>query len=54
MPRYLAWLTERVRDAGGTITRMALAGLPEASLVVNCSGLGSRKLADDVVRLAEN
>jgi D-amino-acid oxidase len=27
---------------------MALAGLPEASLVVNCSGLGSRKLADDV------
>jgi D-amino-acid oxidase len=26
---------------------MALASLPEAPLVVNCSGLGSRKLADD-------
>jgi D-amino-acid oxidase len=47
MPRYLAWLAERVLEAGGTITRMALARLPEAPLVVNCSGLGSRKLADD-------
>ena len=34
-------------DAGGTITRMALARLPEAPLVVNCSGLGSRALAGD-------
>src|SRR6478609_6976489 len=25
MPRYLAWLTDRVVEAGGTITRMALA-----------------------------
>jgi D-amino-acid oxidase len=48
MPRYLTWLLGRVRDAGGTITRMALARLPEAPLVVNCSGLGSRKLADDL------
>jgi D-amino-acid oxidase len=47
MPRYLAWLGEQVRDAGGTITRMALARLPEAPLVVNCSGLGSRALAGD-------
>ena len=47
MPRYLAWLSERVLDAGGSITRMALARLPEAPLVVNCSGLGSRVLADD-------
>ena len=47
MPRYLAWLAGRVLEAGGTITRMALARLPEAPLVVNCSGLGSRKLADD-------
>jgi D-amino-acid oxidase len=47
MPRYLAWLTERVLDAGGTLTRVALAHLPEAPLVVNCSGLGSRALADD-------
>jgi len=47
MPRYLAGLTDRVIDAGGTITRMALASLPEAPLVVNCSGLGSRLLAGD-------
>ena len=47
MPRYLAWLTERVLDEGGSITRMALARLPEAPLVVNCSGLGSRALAGD-------
>ncbi|MGC4112134.1 MAG: FAD-dependent oxidoreductase [Nocardioides sp.] len=47
MSRYLAWLTERVLDAGGTVTRMALSRLPDAPLVVNCSGLGSRRLADD-------
>lgn len=47
MPRYLAWLTEQVLDSGGSITRMALARLPEAPLVVNCSGLGSRALAGD-------
>jgi D-amino-acid oxidase len=47
MPRYLVWLSERVLDAGGSITRMALARLPEAPLVVNCSGLGSRALAGD-------
>jgi D-amino-acid oxidase len=48
MPRYLTWLTERVRDAGGTVTRMALARLPDAPLVVNCSGIGSRVLASDL------
>jgi len=47
MPRYLRWLSERVLDAGGTLTRMALARLPEGPLVVNCSGLGSRALAGD-------
>jgi D-amino-acid oxidase len=47
MPRYLAWLAEQVQDAGGTLTRMGLARLPEAPLVVNCSGLGSRALAAD-------
>jgi D-amino-acid oxidase len=47
MPRYLAWLAGRVIDAGGTITRMALAQLPAGPLVVNCSGLGSRVLAHD-------
>jgi D-amino-acid oxidase len=47
MPRYLRWLTQQVVDAGGTVTRMALARLPDAPLVVNCSGLGSRALAGD-------
>jgi D-amino-acid oxidase len=47
MPRYLAWLDRRVKEAGGTVTRMALPGLPDAPLVVNCSGLGSRVLAGD-------
>jgi len=47
MPRYLAWLGRRVKDTGGTITRMALPRLPAAPLVVNCSGLGSRVLAGD-------
>jgi D-amino-acid oxidase len=48
MPRYLVWLAGRVEDAGGTITRMALPRLPDAPLVVNCSGLGSRALAGDL------
>ncbi len=47
MPRYLVWLHARVLDAGGTVTRMALPHLPEGPLVVDCSGLGSRHLADD-------
>jgi D-amino-acid oxidase len=47
MPRYLAWLTTRVLDAGATITRLGLSALPEGPLVVNCSGLGSRLLAAD-------
>jgi D-amino-acid oxidase len=47
MPRYLTWLAGQVTGAGGTITRMALGSLPEAPLVVNCSGLGARGLAGD-------
>lgn len=48
MPVYLPWLAGRVRRAGGTITRLNLAGLPEgAGLVVNCSGLGARLLGAD-------
>ena len=47
MPVYLDWLRARVEDAGGTITRMALAHLPDGPLVVNCAGLGSRLLAGD-------
>jgi D-amino-acid oxidase len=48
MPVYLPWLQTRLEAAGGTVTRMALAGLPnQAELVVNCSGLGSRGLVGD-------
>jgi len=48
MPVYLDWLARRVRDAGGTITRMNLGGLPEdGGTVVNCSGLGARLLGAD-------
>ena len=48
MPVYLDWLRTRMEAAGGTLTRMALTALPDsADLVVNCSGLGARLLADD-------
>jgi D-amino-acid oxidase len=48
MPVYLRWLQRRLEAAGGTLTRMALGGLPDrAGLVVNCSGLGARLLATD-------
>jgi D-amino-acid oxidase len=47
MPRYLGWLAARVQEAGATITRLAIAALPAGPLVVNCSGLGSRRLAGD-------
>lgn len=48
MPVYLRWLTRTFTENGGTITRMALTGLPEhAEVVVNASGLGARLIADD-------
>jgi D-amino-acid oxidase len=52
MPLFLRWLTKRVEELGGTITRMNLAGLPPvepggAPVVVNCSGLGARLLGND-------
>jgi len=48
MPVYLRWLTSRVEGLGGTITRMALNGLPDqADVVVNASGLGARLMAED-------
>ena len=47
MPVYLRWLTARVEALGGTLTRMNLPGLPEAEVVVNCAGLGSRLMATD-------
>ena len=48
MPVYLRWLRGRLEELGGTLTRMSLAALPEADLVVNCAGLGSRRLAGDL------
>jgi D-amino-acid oxidase len=48
MPTYLPWLTGRVEDLGGTVTRMALGALPDrAAVVVDAAGLGARRLADD-------
>lgn len=48
MSRYLRWLAGRVEELGGTITRMALGGLPNtAEVVVNASGMGARLLAGD-------
>lgn len=46
-PVYLRWLARRLQAAGGTITRMAVPALPQAPLVVNCSGLGARLLGRD-------
>jgi len=48
MPVYLRWLAGQVVEAGGTITRMALGGLPDqAEVVVNASGLGARLIGSD-------
>jgi D-amino-acid oxidase len=49
MPVYLRWLGDRLALLGGTVTRLALAGLPQTDdVVVNCAGLGSRRLAGDL------
>ena len=48
MPVYLRWLAQRVESLGGTVTRMALSALPDrADVVVNATGLGARRTADD-------
>lgn len=48
MPVYLRWLRSRVEQLGGTVTRMALNGLPVgAPVVVDAAGLGARLLAGD-------
>ena len=48
MPVYLPWLVSRVEALGGTVTRMALAGLPDlAEVVVNAAGLGARLFSQD-------
>jgi D-amino-acid oxidase len=48
MPVYLRWLVRRLSALGGTLTRMALAALPDrADVVVNATGLGARRMAED-------
>ncbi|NYG60603.1 D-amino-acid oxidase [Nocardioides daedukensis] len=48
MPVHLRWLSRRVDELGGTITRLNLSALPTgADLVVDCAGLGARHLAGD-------
>ena len=47
-PLYLRWLSERIADLSGTITRLNMSALPSgADLVVNASGLGARLLGGD-------
>lgn len=51
MPRYLRFLTERFRQAGGEIERGTVRTLAEAAqlapLVANCTGIGARELVPD-------
>lgn len=47
MTLYLPYLVRRLRAAGGTLTRLPLTALPSRGIVVNCTGLASRALADD-------
>ncbi len=45
---YLPWLVARIEGLGGTVTRMALSGLPDlADVVVNAAGVGARLFAQD-------
>lgn len=45
--RYLPHLQARLRAAGGTLTRLALVGLPRRGTVVNATGAAARQLAPD-------
>lgn len=48
MSLYLPWLQRRLETAGGTVTRMALAGIPDrAEVVVNATGLAAGPLTKD-------
>lgn len=51
MAVYLGWLTHRVVELGGSIEQRAVASLDEpletAPVVVNCTGLGARDVAND-------
>jgi D-amino-acid oxidase len=49
MPIYLQWLRARFAGLGGTVTRISMSSLPvsDDAVVVNCTGLGARRLAGD-------
>jgi D-amino-acid oxidase len=47
MTTYLPYLVQRLKAAGGTLTRLPLTALPHRGIVVNCTGLASRALAHD-------
>jgi D-amino-acid oxidase len=51
MPRYLAWLVNRVQRLGGDIEQRVVTDLPSvdpaADVVVDCTGLGARALTGD-------
>lgn len=51
MPRHLRYLEGRLRAVGGSVERRTVGGfeeaVAEASVVVNCSGLGARELVPD-------
>jgi D-amino-acid oxidase len=48
MPVYLQWLRDRLTELGGTLTRISMGSLPHGDgVVVNCAGLGARRLARD-------
>ena len=49
MPVYLRWLRDRLESLGGTVTRVSLADLPQPDgrVVVNCAGLGARRLVGE-------
>uniref|UniRef100_K1QI60 D-aspartate oxidase n=1 Tax=Magallana gigas TaxID=29159 RepID=K1QI60_MAGGI len=48
--RYLPWLMKRFKEKGGRVIRKQLKNIVEVGsydVLVNCTGLGSRKLFDD-------
>jgi D-amino-acid oxidase len=47
MDVYLRYLVRRLEAAGGTLTRHWLVELPASGLVVNATGLASRRMARD-------
>jgi D-amino-acid oxidase len=47
MDTYLGYLVRRLEAAGGTLTRHWLVELPASGVVVNATGLASRRMAGD-------